>query len=336
MKGGRHEPHRRLAAVLAGLATTLMAGALMAAAALSSAHPGAPRDSGLAACAYRLSTHDVTAAGSGRSEPVRGSRWPDLPTTGRRRRGLTTQLLTAGGPTNTTVWSPAALHHLRQTNGNHHTPTTAPPDLDDPRMLSALPRRPPAADRRPLPRRRAGRHGIIPTQGQEHDMARFMDFYEDLKRPPRPSRRSPRTPAKPSRPVRRTADGAVSQPGREGVLPARGAGRGRHSPASRRARRALRRGTPGRQPHLARTNRTIAAREPGMSIHEYLMKACQDDAVRAASGPQTPRGATSAQGRPVSPRACRSRRHHRSGRSGETVGPADVPRAAAPGIGPGS
>jgi hypothetical protein len=58
-------------------------------------------------------------------------------------------------------------------------------------MLSALPRRPPgqtggpcraAGPDGPAPSRRKD-NGTIPMQGQEHDMARFMDFHEDLKLP---------------------------------------------------------------------------------------------------------------------------------------------------------
>ena len=52
---------RRLAAVLAGLAAALAAFGTPSA--FGSTHPGAPPDSGLAACAYPLSTHHATAAG---------------------------------------------------------------------------------------------------------------------------------------------------------------------------------------------------------------------------------------------------------------------------------
>ena len=92
---------RRFAAVLAGLAA-----ALVAAAALGSTHPGAPPDSGLAACAYPLSTHDVTAA---EYRQIRaefaGSRWPDLRTAGIDYVDLAVQLLTARGTDGyQTVW----------------------------------------------------------------------------------------------------------------------------------------------------------------------------------------------------------------------------------------
>ena len=102
---------RRLAAVLAGLAaalvaTALVAAALVAAAALGSTHPGAPPDSGLAACAYPLSTHDVTAAGYRQIRAqFAGSRWPDLRTAGTDYVDLAVQLLTARGTDGyQTVW----------------------------------------------------------------------------------------------------------------------------------------------------------------------------------------------------------------------------------------
>ena len=97
---------RRLAAVLAGLAAALVAAALVAAAALGSTHPGAPPDSGLAACAYPLSTHDVTAAGYRQIRAqFAGSRWPDLRTAGTDYVDLAMQLLTARGTDGyQTVW----------------------------------------------------------------------------------------------------------------------------------------------------------------------------------------------------------------------------------------
>jgi hypothetical protein len=102
---------RRFAAVLAGLAAALVAAALVAAAlvaaaALGSTHPGAPPDSGLAACGYPLSTHDVTAADYRqiRAE-FAGSRWPDLRTAGIDYVDLAVQLLTARGTDGyQTVW----------------------------------------------------------------------------------------------------------------------------------------------------------------------------------------------------------------------------------------
>jgi hypothetical protein len=96
---------RRLAAVLASLAAALLTPPL-AAAALGSTHPGAPQDSGLAACAYPLAMHDVTAAGYRqiRAE-FAGSRWPDLRTAGTDYVDLAVQLLTARGTDGyQTVW----------------------------------------------------------------------------------------------------------------------------------------------------------------------------------------------------------------------------------------
>ena len=95
---------RGFAAMLAGLAAALVAfGALPA---LGSTHPGAPPDSGLAACAYPLSTRDVTAADYRqiRAE-FAGSRWPDLRTAGIDYVDLAVQLLTARGTDGyQTVW----------------------------------------------------------------------------------------------------------------------------------------------------------------------------------------------------------------------------------------
>ena len=88
---------RRLAAVLASLAAALLTPPL-AAAALGSTHPGTPPDSGLAACAYPLSTHDITAAGYRQIRTqFAGSRWPDLRTAGTGYADLAVQLLTARG-----------------------------------------------------------------------------------------------------------------------------------------------------------------------------------------------------------------------------------------------
>jgi hypothetical protein len=87
---------RRLAAVRAGLAATLAA--FRTPPAFGSTQPGVPPDSGLAACAYPLSTHHVTAA---RYRQYRaqfaGSRWPDLRTAGTDYVDLATALLTARG-----------------------------------------------------------------------------------------------------------------------------------------------------------------------------------------------------------------------------------------------
>jgi len=108
---------RPLAAVLAGAALLTL---LLAAAALGSTHPGAPPDSGLAACAYPLSTHDVTAAGYRQIRAqFAGSRWPDLRTAGINYVDLAVRLLTARGTDGyQTVWfyqrlSAACAQHRR-------------------------------------------------------------------------------------------------------------------------------------------------------------------------------------------------------------------------------
>ena len=95
---------RRLAAMLAGLAAALVA--FGAPPALGSTHPGAPPDSGLAACAYPLATHDVTAAGYRQIRAqFAGSRWPYLRTAGTDYIDLAVQLLTARGTDGyQTVW----------------------------------------------------------------------------------------------------------------------------------------------------------------------------------------------------------------------------------------
>lgn len=95
---------RRLVAILAGLAAALLTPPL--AAALGSTHPGGPPDSGLVACAYPLSTHDVTAADYRRIRAqFAGSRWPDLRTAGTDYVDLAVQLLTARGTDGyQTVW----------------------------------------------------------------------------------------------------------------------------------------------------------------------------------------------------------------------------------------
>ena len=100
----RIRPIRGFAAMLAGLAAALVV--FGAPPALGSTHPGAPPDSGLAACAYPLSTHDVTVADYRqiRAE-FAGSRWPDLRTAGIDYVDLAVQLLTARGTDGyQTVW----------------------------------------------------------------------------------------------------------------------------------------------------------------------------------------------------------------------------------------
>ena len=95
---------RGFAAMLAGLAAALVV--FGAPPALGSTHPGAPSDSGLAACLYPLSTHDVTVADYRqiRAE-FAGSRRPDLRTAGINYIDLAVQLLTARGTDGyQTVW----------------------------------------------------------------------------------------------------------------------------------------------------------------------------------------------------------------------------------------
>jgi hypothetical protein len=87
-------PIRRLAAVLGGLGAALVA--FGAPPALGSTQPGASPDSGLAACAYPLSTHDVTAADYRQIRAqFAGSRWLDLRTAGTDYVDLAVRLLTA-------------------------------------------------------------------------------------------------------------------------------------------------------------------------------------------------------------------------------------------------
>jgi len=60
---------------------------------LGSARPDAPQDSGLLACTYPLSTHDVPAADYRKIRAqFAGSRWPDLRTGGTAYADLAIQL----------------------------------------------------------------------------------------------------------------------------------------------------------------------------------------------------------------------------------------------------
>jgi hypothetical protein len=87
-------PIRRIRRLADMLATALVA--FGAPPAFGSTHPGAPPDSGLAACAYPLSTHDVTPADYRQIRAqFAGSRWPDLHTAGTDYADLAVQLLTA-------------------------------------------------------------------------------------------------------------------------------------------------------------------------------------------------------------------------------------------------
>jgi hypothetical protein len=96
---------RRLAVVLAGLAAALAA--FGTSPAFGSTHPGVTPDSGLAACAYPLTTHHVAAA---EYRQIRaqfaGSRWQDLRTAGTDYVDLAVRLVTARGTDGyETVWS---------------------------------------------------------------------------------------------------------------------------------------------------------------------------------------------------------------------------------------
>ena len=89
---------------------------------LGSTHSGAPRDSGLVACAYPLSTQDVPATDYPKIRAeFAGSRWPDLRTAGTAYVDLAVQLLTARGTDGyETVWfyqrlSAACAKHERGT-----------------------------------------------------------------------------------------------------------------------------------------------------------------------------------------------------------------------------
>ena len=68
------------------------------------------------------------------------------------------------------------------TNGDRPHPARLPRQTRSSCMLSALPRRPPGQAGAPAPATPPGRTARQhPTQGQEHHMARFMDFHEYLK-----------------------------------------------------------------------------------------------------------------------------------------------------------
>ena len=63
---------------------------------LASTHPDAPRDSGLVACTYPLSTQEVPATDYPKIRAqFAGSRWPDLRNAGTAYVDLATALLTA-------------------------------------------------------------------------------------------------------------------------------------------------------------------------------------------------------------------------------------------------
>lgn len=73
---------------------------------LASTHSGVPPDSGLVACTYPLSTHDVPAAEYPKIRAqFAGSRWPDLRTAGTAYVDLAIRLATARGTDGyQTVW----------------------------------------------------------------------------------------------------------------------------------------------------------------------------------------------------------------------------------------
>ena len=73
---------------------------------LGSTHPDAPRDSGLVACVYPLSTHDVRVADYKKIRAqFAGSRWPDLRNAGTAYVDLALQLPHARYTTGyQTVW----------------------------------------------------------------------------------------------------------------------------------------------------------------------------------------------------------------------------------------
>ena len=73
---------------------------------LGTTHSGAPHDSGLVACAYPLTTQDVSAADYQKIRAeFAGSRWPDLRTAGTAYVDLAVQLLNARGTDGyQTVW----------------------------------------------------------------------------------------------------------------------------------------------------------------------------------------------------------------------------------------
>ena len=73
---------------------------------LGSTHSDAPRDSGLVACAYPLSTQDVPATDYPKIRAeFAGSRWPDLRNAGTAYVDLAVQLLHARGTDGyQTVW----------------------------------------------------------------------------------------------------------------------------------------------------------------------------------------------------------------------------------------
>jgi hypothetical protein len=101
---------------------------------LGSARPDAPQDSGLLACTYPLSTHDVPAADYRKIRAqFAGSRWPDLRTAGTAYADLAIQLRNARYTDGyQTVWfyqrlSGACAEHGQAMNARtRHTATPRP------------------------------------------------------------------------------------------------------------------------------------------------------------------------------------------------------------------
>jgi hypothetical protein len=88
-----------------------------------SAHTDAPRDSGLVACRYPLTTHDVPAADYSKIRAeFAGSRWPDLRYAGTAYVDLAVALRTAQGTDGyQTVWF---YQRLSATCAKHGQPLT--------------------------------------------------------------------------------------------------------------------------------------------------------------------------------------------------------------------
>ena len=91
---------------------------------LGSTHSDAPRDSGLVACAYPLSTQDVPATDYPKIRAeFAGSRWPDLRNAGTAYIDLAVALRTARGTDGyETVWF---YQRLSATCAKHGQPTAA-------------------------------------------------------------------------------------------------------------------------------------------------------------------------------------------------------------------
>jgi hypothetical protein len=92
---------------------------------LGSTSSGTPRDSGLVACAYPLTTQTVPAADYQKLRPeFAGSRWADLRNAGTAYVDLAVQLLTARGTDGyETVWF---YQRLSAACAKHGQPTAAP------------------------------------------------------------------------------------------------------------------------------------------------------------------------------------------------------------------